>query len=324
MDNRLIVSILKLRKSIQEFYQKHNTIVAMLAKGLAAFALCYAVNMMYGNTGGPMMLIGLVTAVICAVLPMRLVYVGVIILTAMHLWKVSWDVVVFYLAAALLSYLLVCRMKPDTAIIIAFTPLFFVLKIPFLMPLLVGCFSSLYGMAAMVFGIAFYYLSVYSKDVITLLSAANGGDSVIAVKSIMDSFINDADLLLLMAAFLIAAIVAYVLYHQSFDHAWYIGIAVGGFAGLVVYLTGGILFDIENGNMTYLFTIPVAIIIACIIQFFRCVIDYSGAEKLQFEDDDYYYYVKAVPKINVIVDDFAVADAVKERLSKKEESEEEK
>ena len=32
------------------------------------------------------------------------------------------------------------------------------------------------------------------------------------------------------------------------------------------------------------------------IEFFRFCLDYSRTEKVQFEDDEYYYYVKAVPK----------------------------
>ena len=39
--------------------------------------------------------------------------------------------------------------------------------------------------------------------------------------------------------------------------------------------------------------------IAIVIQFFRRALDYTAVENVQFEDDDYYYYVKAVPKINV-------------------------
>lgn len=324
MDNRLIVSILKLRKKVQELYQKGNTPINILAKAAAAFALFMAINHLYGSKEGTIMIVAVVLAVVCGVLPFRFVYVGTVVITAYHLWYVSWDVAAFYLGAVILSYLLVCRMKPETAVIIAFAPLFFQLKIPFLLPLLVGCFSSMFGFAAMVFGVAFYYIGIYSKDVVTLLSTAAGGDSVIAVKTIMDSFAGDTTLFLLVGAMVVAGIITYLLYHQSFDYAWHIGIVAGGLFGLVVYLAGGILFDIETGNLTYMFTIPVAVLLACLAQFFRCVIDYSGAEMLEFEDDDYYYYVKAVPKINVIVDDFAVADKKKESTAKKQESEDEK
>ena len=40
-------------------------------------------------------------------------------------------------------------------------------------------------------------------------------------------------------------------------------------------------------------------IVCKIIEFFRFCLDYSRAEKVQFEDDEYYYYVKAVPKMTV-------------------------
>ena len=36
-----------------------------------------------------------------------------------------------------------------------------------------------------------------------------------------------------------------------------------------------------------------------IIEFLFFNLDYSRTERLQFEDDDYYYYVKAVPKVAV-------------------------
>ena len=40
--------------------------------------------------------------------------------------------------------------------------------------------------------------------------------------------------------------------------------------------------------------------LAFILQFFIFSVDYSRTEHTQFEDDEYYYYVKAVPKITVI------------------------
>ena len=46
-----------------------------------------------------------------------------------------------------------------------------------------------------------------------------------------------------------------------------------------------------------------AIVIAKIIEFFRFCVDYSRTEKVQFEDDEYYYYVKAIPKMTVAAQD---------------------
>jgi hypothetical protein len=42
-------------------------------------------------------------------------------------------------------------------------------------------------------------------------------------------------------------------------------------------------------------------LIAIVLEFFKRVLDYTAIERVQFEDDDYYYYVKAVPKVNVSI-----------------------
>ena len=66
--------------------------------------------------------------------------------------------------------------------------------------------------------------------------------------------------------------------------------------------------------------------IAFVLQFFFFNLDYSRIERLQFEDDDYYYYVKAIPKSLVTEKDMKIkrfnGKTEKERLDKKKFAEE--
>ena len=39
-----------------------------------------------------------------------------------------------------------------------------------------------------------------------------------------------------------------------------------------------------------------AVLLALVLEFFAFGGDYSRAERLEYEDDEYFYYVKAVPK----------------------------
>ena len=43
----------------------------------------------------------------------------------------------------------------------------------------------------------------------------------------------------------------------------------------------------------------ISMLLAFLLQFFVLSLDYSCTEHAQFEDDEYYYYVKAVPKVTV-------------------------
>lgn len=58
-----------------------------------------------------------------------------------------------------------------------------------------------------------------------------------------------------------------------------------------------------------------ALLAATVIQFFRCIIDYGSAEYIEFEDDEYYYYVKAVPKVTTIGEDFSSAAITAQKRS---------
>ena len=44
-----------------------------------------------------------------------------------------------------------------------------------------------------------------------------------------------------------------------------------------------------------------AIIVSMIVKLFVFSVVYTRTEYLQFEDDEYYYYVKAVPKVSVAI-----------------------
>ncbi len=43
----------------------------------------------------------------------------------------------------------------------------------------------------------------------------------------------------------------------------------------------------------------ISVAVSLILEFLFYNLDYSRIERVQFEDDEYYYYVKAVPKITV-------------------------
>ena len=57
--------------------------------------------------------------------------------------------------------------------------------------------------------------------------------------------------------------------------------------------------DIDMGMTKFFISVIISVVLVWVIQFFRLSLNYSGVENLQFEDDEYYYYVRAVPKNNI-------------------------
>ena len=85
------------------------------------------------------------------------------------------------------------------------------------------------------------------------------------------------------------------------DYAWTIAIVAGGFTGYRNHPDGGDLiydanFSIRGCNPGKASQLMMLHVCATV---FRFNLDLFPDGKVQFEDDEYYYYVKAVPKMTV-------------------------
>ncbi len=103
--------------------------------------------------------------------------------------------------------------------------------------------------------------------------------------------------MLIIVVFAVVLIITYVIYRLSVDYSWYAAIIVGGLFEIILLLIGNVVLDASISIGEILLGSICAVIIGIIVQFFKTVVDYSRVENTQFEDEEYYYYVKAVPKI---------------------------
>ena len=87
---------------------------------------------------------------------------------------------------------------------------------------------------------------------------------------------------------------------------WIIAIVAGAVAQLTVVFIGDFVFDVSVPILQLLIGTLVSMAIAGIYNFMIFSVDYTRTEYTQFEDDDYYYYVKAVPKMNIAAPDVKV------------------
>ena len=124
-------------------------------------------------------------------------------------------------------------------------------------------------------------------------------------------------LFLVIAAFIITTLVVYFIRRSSVNNAWIIAIIVGGVVDCVIILVGALILNTEYSIIEVILGSVGSILLGCIIQFFVFSVDYSRTEHTQFEDDEYYYYVKAVPKINVVAPEMNVKRINAQRKKKK-------
>ena len=113
-------------------------------------------------------------------------------------------------------------------------------------------------------------------------------------------------MLLAIIAFVVIVMVTALIHQLNFDYAWYVAIGVGSVFTILVFMVCGMLVDVSVPAGSLVLGAILGGVLGVIVQMCKSVIDYSHKESVQFEDDDYYYYVKAVPKKMVAVREVTV------------------
>jgi len=76
-------------------------------------------------------------------------------------------------------------------------------------------------------------------------------------------------------------------------------VGAGSIVELILLLAVGASFDAEISVGLAIFGIILGALVGVIIEFFAFNVDFGRVEYVQFQDDEYYYYVKALPKVTL-------------------------
>lgn len=112
----------------------------------------------------------------------------------------------------------------------------------------------------------------------------------------LNQLLGNKEMYLVLGIMAVTLIIVYLIRRMSIANAWQIAIASGILFETIGLIAGYMLLGISGKTVSVLVGNVISLLIAFVIQFLFFNLDYSRTERLQFDDDEYYYYVKAVPK----------------------------
>lgn len=296
-----MTSLFELREKIKNFYGEHEIVLRPVIKFLLVF-ISFALiksNIGYMELLNSWIII-VALAVICAFLPWNVLTVILVADIVANIFSVSKELGGLMILVMLIMFLLFFRFSPKQGVLLVLVPLAFFLKIPYAVPIIVGLIWAPYACVPVIFGTIIYFMvDVISENTMLLTRTSNGNISSAGINSIIKTISNNNEMFLIIISFVLTILVVYFIKRMSVDNAWTIAIFVGGILEFVVILVGSLIFKTEGSLVEIIIGSLLSILIAFIVHFFVFSVDYSRTEHTQFEDDEYYYYVKAVPKINV-------------------------
>lgn len=217
---------------------------------------------------------------------------------------ISVDVMFLLLIICLMIYIIYNRNFMQYGYLAILTFVLMPTRLSAVIPVFVGIFAGPMGIPPMLAGILIYYYAITLNEIMNNVTRNVGTYQLYQL--VLDSIISNKEIMLCLLSFLITLLVARQLYRAKFNFAWQVSIPISGILYAVIYLYGSFLLEIESSITDTIISFVLSVVVLEVLQFFRNVVDYSRVENLQFEDDEYYYYVKAVPKIKIMKEEFNI------------------
>ncbi len=296
----MITIILEVKSYLKGIYGKFDIYITSVLKFFAALAMLVMINDTVGfmeRLKNPAVV--LIVALMCTFLPVGGIVLLCAVLILAHFYAVSLELTFLAFALFLIMFCLYIRFDTSDSYIILLVPLLFWIKLPYLAPLLVGLIGGVTSFIPVILGVAAHYLLTYVSQNAPSLSNSTVENMLEKVRLIIDGMIENKEMMLMVIAFSITVVLVYLIKSLSADYAWTIAIVVGMAANMIILLVGSISMDVGISILGVIVGSLFAAGLMFVMQYFIFSVDYSRTERVQFEDDDYVYYVKAVPKMSV-------------------------
>lgn len=147
------------------------------------------------------------------------------------------------------------------------------------------------------FGVILYYFMELVSDNASVLTGADKEEKIQNLQFLSDGLMKNQEMMVTIIAFVTVLVIVYVVRRLEVEYAWHIAVFGGGIAYMIIMAAGGIFLEATIPVVPLVAGTMVSVFVGEILEFFFFHVDYKRTERLQFEDDEYYYYVKAVPKI---------------------------
>lgn len=296
----MMTTLLVTKQILMTIYSKYEVYITPVLKFLLALVTLLLINSRLGYMESiDRLTVVLIVALMCSFMPMNFIVVVSALFIMLHLYKFNLETAAVIGVGFLLMFLLYLRFSPKDALVIVFMPICFLLKIPYVIPISMGLIGTPASAVSVACGVIVYYMLHYVVQNTSAITAMADEEIAAKLKFIIDGLLTNREMVITIVAFGITVVLVYLIRRLSIDYAWTIAMTAGAVVDIMVLLVGDLMFDTKVALVGVILGTIISFLLVLVLQFFVFNVDYSRTEKVQFEDDEYYYYVKAVPKVTV-------------------------
>ncbi len=299
----MVMKLLEFRTLLLKIYQKARFIINPIIKFFLSTMVFNWINSEIGyDQRFASKTIVLLLSAICAVTPGGVLVFLAMVLMLVHVFHASILLAALLFLMFVVLYGLLMRFAPEEALAAVAVPVLAKYNLHYCVPMVLGCIATPLSMLPCACGVIIWYLISIVKNFSGVQVNIKNLDEVISLfTGVVDAFLANKQMLITIAVFALVITAIFIIRRFSFDFAFVVSIGAGVLVNILGFLVAVLHFNVSINAGKLILMSLISGVIAVVLEFFKRVLDYTAIERVQFEDDDYYYYVKAVPKVNVSI-----------------------
>ena len=300
-------TLLVWREQLQKMYARYSAYIIKLLQFILGLFVFGLINNNIGymkSFSTTAVTIGL--SVICAFLPLFITAVVATVLIIIHFYALSVPIAIVTAILFLLMHIFYFRFTPSKSWLVLLTPIAFALKIPFTIPVAFGLLGTPVCVVPVAFGTIAFYIVNFVKMSSSVYKGGDAKGMIEGLVSFAKQSLLSKEMWIMVVAVCVSLLVVFFVRKQSIDHCWKIASVAGAVTAVVIGTAGNIGLDIHLSYVSMVMSGVLGVFVGFVLEFLFFSVDYTRTEYLQFEDNEYYYYVKAIPKIGVSVPEVSI------------------
>lgn len=299
--------LIEIREKLKKIYGEYNVYIRPAGRFLVSLVAFLMLDMSIGYmTKIKSPLVAILLAIICAFVPGELTVVILSVFMLAHLYAISAEFALIALCVILVMYLLFLRFAPKQGYIIIATVMLCGLKLYAAVPIIIGIGLGISSIIPASFGILIYNIIRTASEYESAITNMSVSDTVQQMSYIAESFVNDRACIVMILAAIVTIIVMGCIKRLTIDNAWTYALVAGALVEFLILMVGILALSAKLNYVSMFIGLVIGIAGGYVCKVLLFSVDYKRTEYVQYEDDEYYYYVKAVPKMTLVNEDVRV------------------
>lgn len=313
-------TLLVWKELLQKYYAKYtryiNTALRFILALFVFGLISHNIGFMDKLASVP---VTILIAVVSSILPMSFMVIAASVMVLINMYSIAAPLALVTGIIFILMYIFYFRFTPSKSWLVLLTPVTFALNIPFVIPITYGLIGKPVCAFPVMFGTIIYYMLNYVKVSASMYLGEDAMRLSEGAIAYVKQIFSNKEMWLMVAVMCLTLLVVYNIKNRAIDRCWEIATVSGAVTAIVLGTFGNIVFTLHLSYIAMFLSGCAAVLAGFLFEILFFSMDYTKTEYVQFEDDEYYYYVKAVPKICV-----SAPEKMVKHINERKDTEEEK